>query len=146
MEFATAIAGLALIIVVLWEGFETVVLPRRVTRRFRLTRFFYRRTWRPWVAMVNAFVPARRRETWLSYFGPLSLLLLLSIWAVGLIAGFALLYWAGGSAVPTRDGAAGFHFREMKSAALSSPRSRRQRRSDSTPTIVPVSHSTTGCQ
>jgi hypothetical protein len=38
----------------------------------------------------------------------LSLLLLLSIWAGGLIAGFALLHWAAGSAVPARDGSYGF--------------------------------------
>ena len=35
---------------------------------------------------------------------------------------------------------------ETKSAALSIPRSRRHRRSDSSPTMAPVSHSTTGCQ
>ena len=108
MEFAAAIAGLALIIIVLWEGFETVILPRRVTRRFRLTRLFYRRTWRLWVRMVHTFIPARRRETWLSFFGPLSLLLLLSIWALGLIIGFGLLHWACGSALLSRNGTAGF--------------------------------------
>jgi len=108
MEIIAAISGVALIILVLWEGFETIVLPRRVTRRFRLTRFFYRSSWRPWVKMVRALVPARRRETWLSYFGPLSLLLLLSVWAGGLISGFALIHWALGSAVLDRDGGTGF--------------------------------------
>ena len=44
-------AGAALILLVLWEAFETIVLPRRVTRRVRLTRLFYRATWRPWVAL-----------------------------------------------------------------------------------------------
>jgi hypothetical protein len=102
------ISGIALILLVLWEGFETIILPRRVTRRFRLTRFFYRSSWRPWVKMVKILVPARRRETWLSYFGPLSLLLLLSFWAGGLISGFALIHWALGSAVLARDGGAGF--------------------------------------
>ena len=103
-----AVFGVALILGVLWEGFETIVLPRRVTRRFRLTRFFYRRTWRPWAATVRSIVPPRRQETWLSYFGPISLLLLLSVWAGGLITGFALLHWANGSAVVTHDGSAGF--------------------------------------
>ena len=93
---------------VLWEGFETIVLPRRVTRRFRLTRFFYRSTWRPWVKMVGSLVRPRQQENWLSIFGPLSLLLLLSLWAGGLITGFALLHWALNSAVVSRDGSAGF--------------------------------------
>ncbi|MGA7827966.1 MAG: potassium channel family protein [Geobacteraceae bacterium] len=108
MDFAAAIFGLVLIVLVLWEGFETVVLPRRGTRRFRFTRFFFRRTWRLWVRMVDTLIPAHRRETWLSVFGPLSLLLLLSVWALGLITGFALIHWACGSAVLTHDGTADF--------------------------------------
>jgi len=108
MAVIATISGIALIILVLWEGFETIVLPRRVTRRFRLTRLFYRNTWRPWVKMVKALIPARRRESWLSYFGPLSLLLLLGIWAGGLICGFALIHWALGSTVLTMDGSTGF--------------------------------------
>ncbi len=108
MPIVAAFCGIVLIALVLWEGFETIVLPRRVTRRFRLTRLFYRRTWRPWAKMVASVVPAQWRETWLSVFGPLSLLLLLTVWAGGLIAGFALLHWAAGSAVPARDGNYGF--------------------------------------
>lgn len=79
MAIVASLCGIALIALVLWEAFETIVLPRRVTRRFRLTRLFYRRTWLPWALMIKSFVPARRRETWLSYFGPVSLLFLLSI-------------------------------------------------------------------
>ena len=108
MSIVATLCGIGLIAVVLWEGFETVVLPRRVTRRFRLTRLFYKRTWRPWAKMVGSVIPARWRETWLSVFGPLSLLLLLSIWAGGLITGFALLHWAAGAVIPAPGGSYGF--------------------------------------
>ena len=108
MVIVAIIFGMALILLVLWEGFETIVLPRRVTRRFRLTRFFYHSIWRLWVKMVKTFFPPRRRENLLSYFGPLSLLLLLSVWAGGLILGFALIHWALGSAILDADGATGF--------------------------------------
>src|SRR5512138_3191479 len=104
MATVAIIADTALIILVLWEGFETIVLPRRVTRRFRLTRFFYRSSWRPWVKMVKTLIPARRRESWFSYFGPLSLLLLLNVWAGGLIWGFPLIHWALGSALLAMNG------------------------------------------
>ncbi len=87
------IAGLAVIAIVLWDAFETVVLPRRVTRRFRLARLFYRSTWRTWSALAS-LAPARRRETLLSFFGPLSLLALFALWAIGLIIGFGLLQWS----------------------------------------------------
>jgi len=100
--------GVGLIAIVLWEGFETVVLPRRVTRRFRLTRLFYRATWHTWAAMVRTAVPGKWQETWLSVFGPISILLLLSIWACGLIFGFALLYWAAGDVIPLHGVSHGF--------------------------------------
>ena len=107
MAIFVSVCGIVLILVVLWEGFETIILPRRVTRRFRLTRLFYRRSWLPWAWLVSRLVPAKRRETWLSFFGPLSLIFLLSLWAVCLIVGFALLHYTVGSTVVTRDGSSG---------------------------------------
>ena len=97
MRILIAILGVALVFVVLWDAFETIVLPRRVVRRVRLTRMFYRATWRPWSAMAIWISPGRRRETYLGYYGPLSLLFLLSVWAAGLVLGFALLHWGTGS-------------------------------------------------
>ncbi len=44
MKILLALPGAAIILVVLWEAFETIVFPRRVTRRVRLTRLFYRFT------------------------------------------------------------------------------------------------------
>jgi hypothetical protein len=70
-------------------------LPRRVTRRFRFTRVFYRLSWMPWRAIGAKFSP-KRRESFYSYFGPLSLLFLLIFWAIGLLIGFALLILAAG--------------------------------------------------
>jgi hypothetical protein len=103
-----AMLGASLILLVLWEAFETVILPRRVTRRVRLTRLFYRLTWRSWLALVHSLASGRRQETLLSFFGPLSLLFLLSLWAGGLISGFALLYSASGSALNAPETTAGF--------------------------------------
>lgn len=102
MKVFALVVGLVLIAGVLWDAFETIVLPRRVARRFRLTRLFYRCTWRPWSEAVR-LLPMRRRETFLSYYGPLSLLQLLALWAVGLVTGFGLVEWVaaltvGGSA------------------------------------------------
>jgi ion channel len=88
-----AILGMALIGIILWDAFETIVLPRRVTRKVRLTRLFYRHVWRLWSAVSYCMTPGKGRDSYLSVFGPLSLLLLLSVWAVGLIIGFACLHW-----------------------------------------------------
>jgi Ion channel len=86
-----AAAGALWVVVIIWDAFEALVLPRRVTRRLRPTRMFYRVTWRVWSAIGRGMRPGGRRETYLSFFGPLSLLVLLAVWAASLIAGFALL-------------------------------------------------------
>jgi hypothetical protein len=108
MSLLAGVSGIILIAVVLWEAFETIVLPRRVMRRARLTRLFYRSTWRPWLALVRSMASGTRQETLLSFFGPLSLILLLSLWAVGLMTGFALLIWACGPSLKAADGGTGF--------------------------------------
>jgi Ion channel len=88
------IAGVAIVASVLWEAFESVVLPRRATRRFRFTRLFYRSTWRPWRAIARQMRRPKLRETFLSFYGPLSLLFLFIFWGIGLIFGFGLLYYS----------------------------------------------------
>jgi Ion channel len=91
------ICGISLVVVVLWETFETLVLPRRVTRQIRFTRFFYRSTWKPYANLVGRGRNRRRRDALLSYFGPLSLLLLLAFWAILLVLGFALVDYGDGA-------------------------------------------------
>jgi hypothetical protein len=93
----------ALILIVLWDAFETIILPRRVTRRIRLTSTFYRLTWRPWSALARRIRRPRRREAVLSYFGPLSVLLLLTVWTAGMIFAFAGLHWAIGTRLLSPD-------------------------------------------
>ena len=90
------IAALCILLIlgILLDAFEVVVLPRRVVRRFRFAKFFYRTTWIPIAALSQGISSSRRRESFLSFFGPLSLILLLSIWAGGLILGFAGLHWS----------------------------------------------------
>jgi len=91
-----AIFGIVIICVVLLDAFETVVLPRRVTRHFRLTAWFYRRTWIPWRNIAGRIRTPARQQSFLGYFGPLSLILLLAFWAASLIMGFALLQYGFG--------------------------------------------------
>jgi Ion channel len=98
------VAGFLLIFIVLFDAFETVVLPRRVTRRFRLTALFYRATWRPWRWFGQRIHKVRRREAFLSYYGPSSLIVLLGLWALALVLGFGLMEWSFGSKVQTLYG------------------------------------------
>ncbi len=99
MPTFTTIVGLIIIAVVLLDAFETVVLPRRVSRNFRLTAWFFRRIWKPWVALARLIQSPTRRESFLGYFGPLFSILLLVAWAVSLIFAFTLLQYGTGQHV-----------------------------------------------
>lgn len=108
MESFSTIFGVIILVAVLLDAFETTILPRRVQRGFRITSWFYRNTWRPWWRLAKHINTKTRRETFLGYFGPLSLLGLLMVWAFGLIFGFALLHWGAGEHVQL--GKEGVHF------------------------------------
>src|SRR5581483_5894441 len=94
MWFVLTLAGVALICLILVDGFEAMVLPRRVTRPYRLARLFYRNTWMLWRALAQCMRPGSRREAFLGIFGPFSLLTLFAVWVFGLIVGFGLLHWS----------------------------------------------------
>jgi hypothetical protein len=93
MRILAIIVSIILIFGILQDSFEAIVLPRRVSRRFRLSRWFYTSTWVLWSAGARKMRPGNRREFYLSYYGPLSLIVILVIWAAMIIVGFALFQW-----------------------------------------------------
>jgi Ion channel len=96
MHWWASIAGAVLIFLILMDAFETVVLPRRIKRSFRIASWFYRKTWRFWTRTGLHIKSANRREGFLAYYGPLSLIVLLGFWALGLIFGFACVQYGLG--------------------------------------------------
>src|SRR5207249_2492276 len=105
MRWLSGLAGAGLLAVVLWDAFETIILPRRVSGRIRLTKLFYRSTWMPWRGAAR-LLSGRRRDAFLSFYGPLSLLVLLALWALGSVFSFGMLQWAAGSAMTVVGGGA----------------------------------------
>jgi len=97
MQILIFIAGIVCLLIVLLDAFQTIILPRRASGRFRLTQIFYRLTWPPWAFFVKRLDNPRSRESALSYYGPMSLIFLLVVWAAGMVAGFALIFYALGS-------------------------------------------------
>ncbi len=96
MHWWASIAGIVLIFLILMDAFETVVLPRRIKRNFRIASFFYKKTWRFWTRIGLHVKSLSRREGFLAYYGPLSLIVLLGFWALGLIFGFACVQYGLG--------------------------------------------------
>ena len=109
MHVLACVAGIVCLWIVLLDAFQTIILPRRATGRFRLTRLFYIATWRPWAFFGRRIRHERKRETVFSYYGPLSLILLLVVWAGVMVIGFGLIYFALGS--PFKDVAEQSSFR-----------------------------------
>lgn len=99
MHTFIGILGLLLLLAILWDAFETVILPRHVRRAYRIARLFYRNAWRIWYVTATHIRNPKRREGYLSYFGPLSLLLMIGFWALALVLAFAMVQWAAGSAL-----------------------------------------------
>jgi hypothetical protein len=93
MHFAAMVFGCLFLMLVLLDAFQTIILPQRPVGRVRITRVFVLLTWLPWIFLTR-LVPSRRtREMLYSVYGPLSLLLLFLLWALLLMAAYALIYF-----------------------------------------------------
>jgi len=108
MHIPIGILGFALLLAILWDAFESVILPRHVRRSFRIARGFFRTLWAFWSFLGRRIASTKRRENYLSYFGPLSLLLLIGFWAFALVTAFAMLQWAAGSGIASSGVRPGF--------------------------------------
>ncbi len=108
MSYFSAAVSLVLIAWVLVDAFEAMLLPRRITHQFRFARLFYVYSWTPWAALARRMRPGKWRNTFLSSFGPLSVLVLTGVWAVALIFGYALLQWSLGSQLNSPGAGASF--------------------------------------
>jgi Ion channel len=90
--FSVAV-GLMLLSVALWDAFSTVVLPRTISVVLRPARIFYHVGWRLWRVVGSWYSNRRTRQSFLTAFGPLSVFLLLGLWAVMILVAFASLHF-----------------------------------------------------
>ncbi len=97
LHIVASIAGALCLAAVFVDAFQTILLPRRPTGRYRITRGFLILTWRQWSVLASRTKDSKAREQLLSVYGPLSLILLLFLWAMLLVFGFGLAYYALGT-------------------------------------------------
>jgi len=81
-----------LIIAILHDAFEVMLLPRRVKNKMRIVRYFFEGTWAMWSAVGRRLSTDDRRNNFLALYGPLSLVLILLVWAIGLMLAFGGLF------------------------------------------------------
>lgn len=94
VPWAALISGVLIFVFVLQDAFEVMLLPRRVQRRARMVRIYFRATWAIWTTAARAWPPGAKRERFLSIFGALSMMVLFILWAGLLIVAFGLIQWA----------------------------------------------------
>jgi len=92
MHILAVIVGLFLVVTVLLDAFETIVLPRTVMRRIRLSNSFWDFAAKMY-RKVGKRRPTPRRQALLVAWAPFVLLLLIVIWAFAVILGWAFVHW-----------------------------------------------------
>src|SRR5439155_13904501 len=91
MRALEGLAGVLVVLVVLRDVFQSVVTPRPVGGRWRLSRFVPLGLWRPWRWAALRLPSVRAREGMLGSFGPMAVLISLVTWLLLLVAGYGLL-------------------------------------------------------
>jgi hypothetical protein len=89
--------GIGIIVAVFMDVIVTAAFPNRVKGGFWFASFFHRSLWAAWSNVARHISLGRWQEKYLSLYGPFSMMLLLCIWACGLVIGFALLHWMADS-------------------------------------------------
>jgi voltage-gated potassium channel Kch len=97
MRLIAILSGVVLIASILRDAFETVILPRTVVRFFSLSRVINGMVWPFWSRRTARSRNDARRERYLSFYGPLTVIVMLAVWAGALIFGFALILYGFGS-------------------------------------------------
>jgi hypothetical protein len=108
------VVGFLIIGMVLFDVFQSVIVPRAVGRRFRFTYVLWRGCWTFWPALSWRLYGANEegREDFLAVFAPLMLVLQLVMWSILLVAGFGLVFLASAAHIypPLRGFGDAFYF------------------------------------
>ena len=88
--------GLACLILVFWDVFQTIVVPRPTPGVFRIARHLTRSTWRLWRFAFGGIRRPLVRERYLGIYAPALVLTLLGTWLLTLVLGYGLILLAFG--------------------------------------------------
>jgi hypothetical protein len=104
-SFSELVVGLLFVLGALTDAFETIVLPRSVSRKFRLTYLLFRLSQKiyGWVADRPA---SAVRQRFIVSFAPLQLFVLIIFWGVLIVFGYSLI--SMGLSLPFRDHLPGY--------------------------------------
>ncbi len=88
------LVGICLVLVVLYDVFQSVVVPRWTSRALRISPTLIVWSWGVWRAVGIRIPQVRRREGFFGAFAPLVLILILIAWSGTLLLGYGLILFA----------------------------------------------------
>jgi hypothetical protein len=93
---ALVVLGLLLVAATLNDLFQSVIVPRAVGRRFRMSHYQTRGMWWLWPRFARMRFPSNdfARENLLAMFAPFNLVLTLMMWSVCLLIGYGTIFYA----------------------------------------------------
>lgn len=95
MDIFYRIVGITLVLLVLFDVFKTVIVPRVTSRKFRIAPFLLGAImWPLYKKAALSFSSKRISTSLLETFAPLSFVVLMMIWLFLMISGFALILFS----------------------------------------------------
>jgi len=91
LHWGEIVVGLALVLIVLYDLFQSVVLPRPAINKLATVRYLLRGAWLTWRWVGNRISSIPRRERWLATYGPIGVLLSFVVWGLALVLGYGLI-------------------------------------------------------
>ena len=88
------LVGCVLVALVLHDIFQSVVVPRWSSRRWRIAPVFTDRLWPLWRNLAHRKPEGDAREDFLGTFAPFALMLTLVLWVSCLLLGFGIIFWS----------------------------------------------------
>lgn len=92
-KLAEAVAGSVLIALMINDVFQTVIVPRAVSRRWRPSAYLTRILWFGAQQIALRISAPDRRDEYLGKFAPFALVAIMVLWLCGLIFGYGTLFY-----------------------------------------------------
>jgi hypothetical protein len=86
-----SVGGLVLILIVFYDLFQSIILPRPAVNKVQLARRLVRPMWVMWRWVSRRSSRLDRSEARLAAFAPVALLMLFVVWAATLVLGYGLI-------------------------------------------------------
>ena len=91
LHWGEILGGLALLLIVLYDIFQSVVLPRPAINKLATVRYLVRGIYWVWRGVGNRMESIPRRERWLATYGPVAVLVIFVAWGLALVLGYGLI-------------------------------------------------------